>query len=222
MIRFENVCKSYSSGQLALDHVNFHLKKGEMAFLTGHSGAGKTTLLKLILAVEQPDSGNIFLSTQEISRLKPTDIPALRRSIGMIFQNPHLLQKRSVFENIALPLVIEGFRPHEINRRVHSALEKVGLKKKEKLFPAQLSSGEQQRVGIARAVVMNPVLMIADEPTGNLDPQLAQEIMNLFVQFNDAGCTVLVASHDLNLVKKLHHRVLHLQNGKLLSEGSHE
>ncbi len=216
MIKFTNVCKEYTGTHQALKNLNFHLAHGEMAFLTGHSGAGKTTLLKLIMMIESISRGQILFEGKDISRLNSSKIPYFRRHIGMIFQNPQLLSNRTVFENVSLPLVIAGYKPIEIKRRVNAALDKVGLLKKEKCYPMALSSGEQQRVGIARAVVTKPKLLLADEPTGNLDPNLAEEIMRLFEAFNDVGVSVLVATHDLPLIARMDHRILTLKNGQMI------
>ena len=216
MIRFVDVSKSYN-GHQALSHVSFHLKKGEMAFLTGHSGAGKTTLLKLIMLIERMTKGQIFINERNLYRLSQRHTPFLRRNIGTIFQNPRLLSHRSVFDNVALPLIIAGYRYQEMRRRVHAALDKVGLLNKEKLLPVALSSGEQQRIGIARAIVNKPSLVLADEPTGNLDPELSMDIMRLFEAFNAVGVTVLVATHDLSLIAPLNHRVITLNQGQLIS-----
>lgn len=219
MIRFEQVSKRYKHGHEALNNVNLHVKQGEMVFVTGHSGAGKSTLLKLIMRLEEPSAGQIYVSGQSLSRLPKHQIPYLRRHIGVVFQNHHLLSDRTVFDNVALPLVIEGYHPRDIGRRVRAALDKVGLLNKEKLLPIMLSGGEQQRVGIARAVVNKPTVLLADEPTGNLDPRLAAEIMRLFADFNQVGVTVLVASHDLALISRMHHRVLTLQQGQIMDVG---
>ena len=214
MIRFVGVSKFYNDHH-ALKNVNLQLATGEMAFLTGHSGAGKTTLLKLVMQIEQASHGHIFIDDHDLSTIKSSQIPKLRRNIGMIFQNPKLLYNRSVFENIALPLIINGYRQNEICRRVRAALDKVGLLNKERLFPMELSSGEQQRIGIARAIVNRPALVLADEPTGNLDPDLSMEIMRLFEAFNDVGVTVLVATHDLSLIAQLNHRIITLKDGEM-------
>ena len=214
MIRFINVCKDYDSHQV-LNNLNLHLQVGEMAFLTGHSGAGKTTILKLIMMIETLTRGQIIIKDKNLSQLSAREIPLLRRHIGMVFQNPQLLHNRRVFENVALPLVINGFAPQEIKRRVSAALDKVGLLNKAKFYPQELSSGEQQRVGIARAIVTKPSLLIADEPTGNVDPGLATEIMNLFEAFNRVGVSILVATHDLPLIARMNHRILNLKDGQL-------
>jgi cell division transport system ATP-binding protein len=217
MIRFENVSKRYPGGFEALHAVEFYLERGEMAFLTGHSGAGKSTLLKLIALIERASRGQIFVDGQNLARVGRRSIPFLRRKIGIIFQNHHLLFDRTVFDNVALPLIIAGHRHHEVARRVRAALDKVGLLGKERLYPVTLSGGEQQRVGIARAVVNRPPLLLADEPTGNLDPDLSREIMDLFVQFNRVGVSVLIASHDIGLISQFDCPVLTLRNGHLES-----
>ena len=218
MIIFNNVSKRYPSGYEALKQVSFHLKAGEMAFLTGHSGAGKSTLLRLIALIERNTTGQIVVGGQHLGRLPTPRIPYLRRRIGMIFQDHRLLFDRTVYDNVALPLVIGGFRPPEIRRRVRAALDKVGLLNKEKSYPITLSGGEQQRVGIARAVVNKPPILLADEPTGNLDPNLAKDIMNLFVHFNQVGVTVLVATHAVGLIKHIKCRMLVLQHGSLIGD----
>jgi len=199
MIRFDNISKRYPGGFEALSNVSFHLHKGAMAFLTGHSGAGKSTLLKLIALIERSTRGQLFFDGRNVSKISTRRIPYVRRKIGFIFQDHNLLFDRSVFDNVALPLIIAGYRHQEVGRRVRAALDKVGLLAKEKLLPITLSGGEQQRVGIARAVVNKPMLLLADEPTGNLDPELSREIMALFAQFNDVGVSVLIASHDIML-----------------------
>ncbi|WP_086480064.1 cell division ATP-binding protein FtsE [Oceanospirillum sanctuarii] len=219
MIRFDNVSKRYENGHEALKQLNLSVEKGEMCFLTGHSGAGKSTLLKLIMRMEKATQGQVFVNGQNLSRMGNGQVPYLRRNIGVVFQNHQLLFDRSVFDNVALPLMIEGADPADIGRRVRAALDKVGLLKKEKLNPIMLSGGEQQRVGIARAVVNKPALLLADEPTGNLDPQLSAEIMHLFEQFNEVGVTVLIASHDLSLIARMGHRVLTLSDGQLVTDG---
>ncbi len=218
MIQFEHVSKRYDQGHDALKDVSFTLNAGEMAFLTGHSGAGKSTLLKLIMLMERPSSGQVTVAEQDLGRLSRSGIPYLRRSIGVVFQNHQLLSDRTVFDNVALPLHISGYSPEDAARRVRAALDKVGLLAKEKMSPLALSSGEQQRVGIARAIVHKPKVLLADEPTGNLDPQLSQEIMRLFEQFNRVGATVLVASHDVSLISKMRHRMLVLKEGRLIGD----
>ena len=220
MIRFEHVSKRYKCGHEALNDVSFHAQRGEMIFVTGHSGAGKSTLLKLIMRLEEPSNGHVYIDGQNLSRLHKQHVPYLRRHIGVVFQNHHLLSDRTVFDNVALPLVIGGYHPRDIGRRVRAALDKVGLLSKEKLLPVMLSGGEQQRVGIARAVVNKPAVLLADEPTGNLDPRLAAEIMRLFSEFNQVGVTVLIASHDLALISRMQNRVLTLQHGQLIDNGA--
>ncbi|MDD1782000.1 cell division ATP-binding protein FtsE [Enterovibrio sp. ZSDZ35] len=215
MIQFQQVSKAYRGGHQALQKVNFHLPKGDMAFLTGHSGAGKSTLLKLLCAIERPSDGKILFNGHDISRIDRKDIPFLRRHIGIIFQDHKLLMDRSVFDNVALPLRIEQTPEADIKKRVSAALDKVGLLDKMNCLPMQLSGGEQQRVGIARAVVNRPQLLIADEPTGNLDAALSQQIMELFRQFNQVGVTVLMATHDTSLLSKYDMRRFDLNQGHL-------
>ena len=219
MIRFDQVSKRYPGGHEALSRLSFEIDRAEMVFLTGHSGAGKSTLLKLIMLMERPSQGQVFVNNQNLNRLTSRQIPQLRRQVGVVFQNHQLLFDRSVYDNVALPLVIEGYNPAEAGRRVRAALDKVGLLNKEKQNPIVLSGGEQQRVGIARAVVNKPKLLLADEPTGNLDPALSAELMSLFQQFNDVGVTVMVASHDLALIRRMNKRVLGLANGELAHDG---
>ena len=214
MINFEQVSKQYHDKN-ALVNANFHLQRGDMAFLTGHSGAGKSTLLKLIMLMERPTSGKVIVDRQDLSQLNRAEVPAHRRKIGLVFQNHQLLMDYSVFDNVALPLKISGYNERDSGRRVRAALDKVGLLDKEKLSPQVLSSGEQQRIGIARAIVNKPKLILADEPTGNLDPALSAEIMHLFQQFNQVGVTVLIASHDLELIQRLPHPVIQLNQGHI-------
>ena len=216
MIRFDNVSKRYPGGHEALSNVSFHLPRGEMAYLTGHSGAGKSTLLKLIALIERPSRGNLLLDGVNLSSVSNRKIPFIRRNIGIIFQNHHLLYDRTVFDNVALPLIIAGFQHREIGKRVRAALDQVGLLNKEKAAPITLSGGEQQRVGIARAIVHKPGLLLADEPTGNLDPELSREIMELFARFNQVGVSVLIASHDLDLIQQMGSPVVSLSNGALV------
>jgi len=216
MINFESVSKQYADGHEALSDVSFSLDRGEMAFLTGHSGAGKSTLLKLIMLMERASQGRISVGEQDLSTIIKRQIPYFRRHIGVVFQNHRLLYDRSVFDNVALPLHISGMNHRDIGRRVRAALDKVGLLSKEKLTPIQISGGEQQRVGIARAVVNKPPLLLADEPTGNLDPDLSEEIMKLFTEFSQVGVTVLIASHDLALIHHMHYRVIELNKGRIV------
>lgn len=222
MIRFDQVSKRYDSGQEALSDVSFTLESGEMAFLTGHSGAGKSTLLRLIMLMEKPSSGEIQVGDQKLGKLSRRHVPLLRRKIGVVYQNHQLLFDRSVYDNVALPLIVAGFHPRDIGRRVRAALDKVNLLSKERMNPQLLSGGEQQRVGIARAVVNKPPFLLADEPTGNLDPTLSAEIMALFREFNQVGVTVLVATHDLALIARMHHRSLILREGSLIGNATQQ
>lgn len=214
MIQLEQASKRYDD-KTALDHANLHLPRGAMAFLTGHSGAGKSTLLKLIMLMEQPSSGRVIVDQQDLSKLSGNQIALHRRKIGLVFQNHQLLEDYTVFDNIALPLKVSGYNNADAGRRVRAALDKVGLLSREKQLPRVLSTGEQQRIGIARAIVNKPRLILADEPTGNLDPKLSAEIMQLFEQFNQVGVTVLIASHDLSLIDRLPHPKIHLHQGHL-------
>ncbi|HAD32228.1 MAG TPA: cell division ATP-binding protein FtsE, partial [Methylophaga sp.] len=200
--------------------LSFELLSGEMAFLTGHSGAGKSTLLKLIALIERCSHGQVIVNNQNLSRLPKWKIPYYRRKIGLVFQDHNLLHDRTVFDNVALPLIIAGENHREIGRRVRAALDKVGLLGKERNLPIALSGGEQQRVGIARAVVNRPPVLLADEPTGNLDPELSREIMHLFEQFNQVGVTVFIASHDQDLISQLPYRHITLQQGRLAENHS--
>ena len=218
MIRFENVGKRYPAGREALSGVSFRLEKGEMAFLTGPSGAGKSTVLKLVALIERPTRGTVLVGNQNTSRIPRRRIPLFRRRIGIVFQDHKLLNDRTVFDNVALPLLIASLRRRELERRVRAALDQVGLLEYEKHLPLSLSTGEQQRVGIARAVASRPELVIADEPTGNLDPDLSLDIMRLFERFNKVGVTLLIATHDLELIDKLQHRRLRLDHGKVVDE----
>ncbi|NUY55390.1 cell division ATP-binding protein FtsE [Salinivibrio sp. MA351] len=220
MIQFQQVSKAYRGGRQALQKVNFELPKGDMALLTGHSGAGKSTLLKLICAIERPSDGHIYFNGHDISRLPRQDIPFLRRHLGIIFQDHKLLMDATVFENVALPLRIEQQSDNEIKKRVSAALDKVGLLDKARCNPIQLSGGEQQRVGIARAVVNRPQVLLADEPTGNLDAALSAQIMELFRLFNQVGVTILMATHDTSLLEQYNHlRRFDLQHGSLAEVG---
>lgn len=215
MIRFSQVSKRYPGGFEALSQVDFSLEKGELVFLTGHSGAGKSTLLKLIARLETPSVGKALVNGILLNELKKGDIAAFRSTLGIIFQSPKLLNDRSVFENVALPLYIKGAAYPLIVKRVHAALDMVGLLNKEKMLPMHLSCGEQQRVGIARAVVHKPALLLADEPTGNLDPRLSSEILNIFEQFNQVGVSILIATHDLALIAGMKHRIVMLRGGRI-------
>ena len=219
MIRFDSVTKRYDTGYEALSRVDFEVLPGEMLFLTGHSGAGKSTLMKMILLMEHPSQGQVYVDGHQLSRMANSQLPHFRRNIGVVFQNHQLLFDRSVYDNVALPLQVAGYPHQEIGKRVRAALDKVDLLDKERSNPMTLSGGEQQRVGIARAVVNKPKLLLADEPTGNLDPELANEIMTLFRQFNEVGTTVMIATHDLELLKRMNKRVLGLVQGKLVHDG---
>lgn len=220
MIRFESVYKRYTNGREALSGVSFGLERGEMAFLTGPSGAGKSTLLKLIALIERPTRGTVLVNGQNTARVSRRRIPRFRQRIGVVFQDHKLLYDRKVFDNVALPLTIAGLGHREIGRRVRAALDQVGLLGRENDAPITLSTGEQQRVGIARAVATRPDLVIADEPTGNLDPALSLEIMRLFERFNDVGVTLLIASHDLELIGRLSHRRVSLVAGRLQTDAA--
>ena len=218
MIRFEAVGKRYPGGGEALQTLDLTIEPGEFVFLTGPSGAGKSTLLKLIALIERPSRGRVIVNGQDTRKVSRRRIPQFRRGLGMVFQDHKLLHDRSVFENVALPLVIAGFSARDINRRVRAALDLVGLADKAPRLPLTLSTGEQQRVGIARAVVSKPPLLIADEPTGNLDPDLSLEIMRLFERFNELGVTLLIASHDIDLLTQLGHRRVMLADGRMVGD----
>ena len=217
MIKFQKVFKRYPGGLEALSNVSFSVDKGEMVFVTGPSGAGKSTLLRLILGLEQVTSGDIEVGAFKLKSLPRRDIPLLRQQIGTVFQDHQLLNNKTAAENVALPLLIANFPESEANRRVRAALSKVGLQGKEKYFPTMLSGGEQQRVGIARAMVCRPRIILADEPTGNLDPALSLEIMGVFKQFQDAGVAVLIVTHDTSLISGANSRVINLNKGRLIS-----
>lgn len=219
MIQFLQVSKRYSTGHQALFDVSFDIAEGEMVFLTGHSGAGKSSLLKLIPLIERPSAGQVIVDSRNLAKVSRRQIPALRRDVGVIFQDCKLLNDRNIFDNVALPLLVAGkLHPRDVARRVRAALDKVGLLSRENDLPLSLSGGEQQRVGIARAVVNKPKVLIADEPTGNLDPALSREIMQLFEQFNQVGVTLLIASHDLELVSRLKKRILVVRKGCLVAD----
>ncbi len=218
MIKFQQVSKTYPGGHKALEKVSFHLEPGELAFLTGHSGAGKSTLLKLISVMERPSAGQVLINGIDLNRITQRQIPFVRRDIGIIFQNHRLLERYTVFDNVALPLVIEGMHRGQLAKRVNGALDKVGLLDKARCYPATLSGGEQQRVGIARAIVNSPPLLLADEPTGNLDPELSMEILSLFEEFNRHGTSVLIATHDLGLIARMKYRSLTLKSGRLIND----
>ncbi|MGJ8526369.1 Cell division ATP-binding protein FtsE [Halomonadaceae bacterium LMG 33818] len=218
MISFEHVGKRYGGRFEAIADLNFSIDRGEMVFLTGHSGAGKSSVLKLLTCLERPSRGKVVVGGKDLARLRPSQIPFYRRQIGVVFQDHQLLFDRTVFDNVALPLMIQGTPPKDAARRVRAALDKVGLLYRERALPIELSTGEQQRIGIARAVVNKPALLLADEPTGNLDPQLSADIMRLFEDFNRIGTTVLLASHDLALIARLRHRILRLRQGRLIAD----
>lgn len=215
IIQLHGVYKRYPGNQEALSDLTLSLDRGEMAFLTGHSGAGKSTLLKLIALLERPSRGQIIVNNVNLSRLKPRHIPEYRQGLGLIFQNYNLLYDRTVFDNVALPLVIRGMRHEDIGRRVRAALDTVGLLRKERAQPMTLSGGEQQRVAIARSVVCKPHVLLADEPTGNLDPELSLDIMGLFARLNEVGVTTLIATHDIDLIQRMDRRIIHLEDGRL-------
>lgn len=219
MIRFDNVTKRYDGGRDALREVSLSIEAGEFVFLTGRSGAGKSTLLKLVSLIERPTRGQVLVDGQNVGRTPRRRVPHYRREIGMVFQDHKLLADRSVFDNVALPLIIAGMPRRELEKRVRAALDQVSLLGKEQVRPISLSTGEQQRVGIARAVVRKPKLLIADEPTGNLDPELSADIMAIFDRFNAVGVTTLIASHDMPLIERLGRRVLTLSEGQLVHDG---
>lgn len=216
MLQFDNVSKRYVDGGDALSNVSFSVSEGELVFLTGRSGAGKSTVLKVAALIERATRGQVLFDGENLARVSARKIPFIRRKLGLIFQDYRLLEDRTVYDNVALPLVIAGFPQREIGSRVRAALDKVGLLDKEKKYPLGLSGGEQQRVGIARAVVHKPRMILADEPTGNLDPELSAEIMALFEQFRQVGVTVLIASHDMELIATMECRTLCLENGALI------
>lgn len=218
MIRLDDVTKRFPGGQEALSGLTLSIDKGEMLFVTGHSGAGKSTLLRLIALIDRPTSGQVVVDGQNTRRVKRRKIPAYRRQIGMVFQDHKLLYDRPVFDNVALPLIIAGVGHRDAGRRVRAALDQVGLLHKEKQNPETLSAGEQQRVGIARAIVTRPKLLIADEPTGNLDPDLSLEVMRIFRRFNEVGVTLLIASHDISLIDRMGCGRIELANGRLVEE----
>ena len=222
MIRFDHVSKRYPNGREAVSDLTLEIGRGEMAFLTGHSGAGKSTLLKLIALIERPTRGTVVVNGQNTSTVARSKIPAFRRQIGVVFQDHKLLMDRPVYDNVALPLVIAGVPEKEIGKRVRASLDQVGLLGREQNRPIELSTGEQQRVGIARAIIGKPALLIADEPTGNLDPDLAVEIMNIFRRFNEVGVTVLIASHDVHLIDRFGVRRIILEGGRVAGNAPSE
>lgn len=218
MLHFDQVSKHYPGSGEVLKGISFRIERGEMIFITGHSGAGKSTLLRLAALIDRPTRGRILLNDKDLAGVANRNVPFLRRRLGLIFQDYRLLHDRTVFDNVALPLLITGFGPEEIGRRTRAALAKVGLAKFERRSPITLSGGEQQRVGIARAIVTRPPLILADEPTGNLDPDLSVEIMEMFRDFNRVGVTLMIASHDQQLISRFAGRVLHLEQGHLKAE----
>jgi len=218
MLIFDQISKHYANNHVGLTDVSFNVKRGEMLFITGHSGAGKSTLLKLLLATERPTSGRLLIAGNDVTKITNIQIPFLRRQIGVVFQNHQLLMDRTAFANIAMPLQILGMHPKSIKKRVMEVLQQLELNDKAYLLPHELSTGQQQRIGIARAIVHNPPLLLADEPTGNLDPRLANEIMHLFRDINRRGTTVLIVSHDLALIARMHHRMLTLQHGRIIND----
>lgn len=220
MIEFDRVSKRYPDGTDALADVSLRLERGELAFLTGHSGAGKSTLLRLLLRLELPSRGTLRVAGLDLARMKARAVPRYRQQIGAVFQDPHLLEDRSVFDNVALPLLIAGYRAADRAARARAALTRVGLAERSDARPERLSTGERQRVGIARAVVARPAVLLADEPTGNLDPGLSEEIMALFRLFQSIGTTVLIASHDVDLIERFDARVLTLDGGRLVGGGA--
>ena len=222
MIEFDRVSKRYDSGRDALRELSLFVEPEELVFLTGHSGAGKSTLLKLIMIMERQTRGRVIVNGKDLQSIKGGGIAKHRQDIGVVFQDHQLLYDRSVYDHVALPLLISGFEHRDIGRRVRAALDKVGLLDKEKSNPEALSGGEQQRVGIARAVASRPKILLADEPTGNLDPALSAEIMALFRAFSRAGVTVLIATHDLALISRMQHRILTLKDGALVTGGGRE
>ena len=222
VLRFDNVSKQYPGGQAALSEVSFAVNDGEMLFVTGHSGAGKSTLLKLIHLSERPSRGAVLFGERNLHKVSGRGIAMHRREVGVVYQDHRLLVDRTVFENVALPLILRGMRRDEVRKRVRSILDRLGLGARLEALPTQLSAGEQQRVGIARALVGEPRLLVADEPTGNLDPTLSAEIMALFASLPERGTSVLVASHDLGLVKRMRKRVLVLDHGRLADDISPE
>jgi cell division transport system ATP-binding protein len=219
VIKFSNVSKRYPGGQEALRNVSFAIGAGELVFLTGRSGAGKSTLFKLIPAIERATSGSVVVNGQNVSAIKPAAVPILRRNLGLVFQDQKLLYDRSVIDNVLLPLAFSGFPPKEAAKRARAALDKVGLLERERANPIQLSGGEQQRVAIARAVANRPAILIADEPTANLDADSAAAIIGIFVSFQQVGVTVLIATHDLALIERVGGRVLRLEGGELVAGG---
>ena len=218
MIEFKNVSKVYDTGTEAVHNANFKIDKGEFVFLVGSSGSGKSTLIKLILKEEEPTKGNIIINGKDTTFLKPKRVPFLRRSMGVVFQDFRLLPDKTVYENVAVAMYIVKATPRHIKRQVPMVLSLVGLSAKAKMYPNELSGGEQQRVALARALVNNPSMIIADEPTGNLDPDTAWEIMNLLNDINLRGTTVVMATHAKNIVDEMNKRVIHIDKGNIISD----
>ena len=218
MIEFKNVSKEYSTGVKAVNNANFTINKGEFAFLVGTSGSGKSTLIKLILKEEEPTTGNIIINGKDTTFLKKSRVPYLRRSMGVVFQDFRLLPDKTVYENVAFAMYIVRATPRHIRRQVPMVLSLVGLSEKAKMYPNELSGGEQQRVALARALVNNPSMLIADEPTGNLDPETAWDIMNLLDDINKRGTTVVVATHAKDIVDKMKKRVIQISKGKIVRD----
>ena len=216
MITFDQVTKRYPGSHEALTQVSFSIEQGNLVYVTGHSGAGKSTLLKLMAAIERPTTGTVLINNQNVSKLKEATLPFIRRKIGMVFQDHKLLYDRNCYHNVALPLMINGITGHEAGKRIRAALDKVGLLNKEKVMPITLSGGEQQRLAIARAVVSRPSILIADEPTGNLDRNYAADILTLFMAFQQVGVTVIIATHDALGQAGAENKVLHLNQGRLV------
>ena len=217
MIEISDVTKRYPGGHEALSSLSLRIEQGELVFLTGHSGAGKSTLLKLIAAIERPTSGHVIVRGQNVGRMQRAALPFFRRNIGLIFQDHKLLYDRNVFDNVLLPLHIQGMTGGDAAKRVRAALDKVGLLKKEKARPITLSGGEQQRLCIARAIVSRPALVLADEPTANLDDAYAKDIMDMFRAFNEVGVTLLISTHDQDLIQRYGGRNVHLAYGKVVA-----
>ena len=217
-IALQHVTRRFDNGHEALSDVSVEFAQGSMTFLTGHSGAGKSTFLKLLLRADLPTRGKVLVNDVDIAKLPDRRLPRYRQHLGVVFQDHHLLAQRTVFDNVALPLRVMGMREREIGRRVRASLGQVELLGKEGLFPRHLSTGEQQRVGIARAVVTRPNILLADEPTGNLDPELSIHIMDLFARFNQVGTTVIIASHDLALIGAMGLRMLQLEQGRIIGD----
>lgn len=217
MIVLDNVTKRYPGSQEALSNASFSIDQGEMVYVTGHSGAGKSTLLKLVAAIERPTSGTVLINNQNVSQLREAALPYIRRKFGLVFQDHKLLYDRNCYHNVALPLAINGITGADAGKRIRAALDKVGLLNKEKAMPITLSGGEQQRLAIARAVVSRPAILIADEPTGNLDKNYADDILNLFSAFQQVGVTVIIATHDALGTANQENKILHLDHGQLVS-----